>query len=65
MPFRMAGYELAHHGVAMADRRDVTREHMEAMAALWRDDVASYQGRHVSFGPSWSWPKPARCSSCW
>ena len=50
--------ELAHHGVAMADRRDVTREHMEAMAALWRDDVASYQGRHVSFGPSWSWPKP-------
>src|SRR5690349_8144826 len=30
--------EIAHHGVAMADRRAVAREHVLAMQALWRDD---------------------------
>ena len=32
--------EIADHGVAMPDRRDVAREHVLAMQALWRDDVA-------------------------
>src|SRR5690606_28482452 len=39
-------------------RRDVAREHVLAMQALWRDDEASFAGEHVRFGPSWSWPKP-------
>ena len=30
------------------------------MRALWTQDVASYSGRHVSFGPSWPWPKPVQ-----
>ena len=51
--------ELEHHGVAMRDRRDVAREHLLAMQALWADDEASFDGEHVRFGPSWSWPKPA------
>ena len=51
--------ELADHGVAMADRRAVSREHVLAMQALWRDDVAGFEGDHVSIAPSWSWPKPA------
>jgi probable F420-dependent oxidoreductase len=50
--------ELADHGVAMADRRDVTRECVLAMQALWRDDVASFEGDHIRFSPSWAWPKP-------
>lgn len=50
--------ELEDHGVAMADRRDVTRERMLAMQALWRDEVASFEGNHVSIPPTWSWPKP-------
>jgi probable F420-dependent oxidoreductase len=50
--------ELADHGVAMADRRDVTRECVLAMQALWRDDVASFEGAHVHLSPSWAWPKP-------
>ncbi len=50
--------ELEHHGVAMRDRRDVTRERLLAMQALWSDDEASFEGEHVRFGPSWSWPKP-------
>jgi len=52
--------ELADHGVAMADRRAVTREHVLAMQALWADEVAAFDGDHVHLSPSWSWPKPAR-----
>lgn len=50
--------EIAHHGIAMAERRAVLREHAVAMQALWRDDVAEFHGEFVDFGPSWSWPKP-------
>jgi probable F420-dependent oxidoreductase len=52
--------EIEQHGVTMADRRDVAREHVLAMRALWSDDVAEYHGRHVDIAPSWSWPKPAQ-----
>lgn len=52
--------EIEHHGVAMADRRAVAREHVLAMRALWRDDIAEYHGEFVDFAPSWSWPKPVR-----
>ena len=51
--------ELANHGVAMRDRRDVCREHVLAMQALWRDEVGRFDGDHVHVAPSWSWPKPA------
>jgi probable F420-dependent oxidoreductase len=51
--------ELADHGVAMADRRAATREHVLAMQALWADEVAAFDGDHVHLSPSWSWPKPA------
>ena len=52
--------EIEQHGVAMADRRDIAREHVLAMRALWRDDEAEYHGEFVNFSPSWSWPKPTR-----
>jgi probable F420-dependent oxidoreductase len=50
--------ELAHHGVRYADRRDRLRESMLAMKELWTRDEASFDGQHVSFSPSWAWPKP-------
>jgi len=52
--------ELENHGVAMRDRRDVARERLLAMQALWADDEASFHGDHVQLTPSWSWPKPVR-----
>ena len=52
--------ELEHHGVAMGDRRAVARELVLAMQALWADDEASFEGEHVRFSPSWSWPKPVQ-----
>jgi probable F420-dependent oxidoreductase len=51
--------ELEDHGVTMKERRAVVRERVLAMRALWRDDVASFDGEHVHFPPTWSWPKPA------
>lgn len=52
--------ELGDHGVAMADRRAVAREHVLAMQALWRDDEAEFSGEHTRFSRSWSWPKPVQ-----
>jgi alkanesulfonate monooxygenase SsuD/methylene tetrahydromethanopterin reductase-like flavin-dependent oxidoreductase (luciferase family) len=52
--------EMATHGVAFEERRDVVREHVQTMRAIWRDDVASYDGKYVQLQPSWSWPKPAQ-----
>ena len=52
--------EIADHGVAFRDRRDVAREHVLAMQALWGDDEAAFAGDHVSIPPSWSWPKPVQ-----
>ena len=50
--------EMADHGVDAAARRAVAHEHVLAMRALWREDVAAFDGEHVRFEASWSWPKP-------
>ncbi|MFI6886028.1 TIGR03619 family F420-dependent LLM class oxidoreductase [Streptosporangium canum] len=50
--------EIEDHGVAYGSRRDVAREHILAMKALWSEEEAGFTGSHVSFEPSWSWPKP-------
>jgi probable F420-dependent oxidoreductase len=52
--------EMEHHGVDPARRRDVVREHVLAMKALWTEDEASFEGEFVQFGPSWAWPKPVQ-----
>jgi probable F420-dependent oxidoreductase len=60
MGFGWNADEIADHGISMRERRDIAREHVLAMRALWRDDVASFDGNYVQIPPSWSWPKPAR-----
>jgi probable F420-dependent oxidoreductase len=52
--------EMRDHGVDPATRRERVREHVLAMRQLWEEEVAGFQGRHVAFGPSWSWPKPVQ-----
>lgn len=52
--------EMQDHGVEYRSRRAHARDHVLAMQALWSEDVASYSGEHVSFPPTWSWPKPER-----
>jgi probable F420-dependent oxidoreductase len=52
--------EMESHGVDPARRRDVVREHVLTMRALWTDDVAEFHGDHVDLPPSWSWPQPVQ-----
>ena len=52
--------EMANHGTDPAARMAVMAERVEAMKAIWTQDEASFHGRYVSFGPIWSWPKPAQ-----
>src|SRR5215207_6377171 len=52
--------EVEQHGTPFERRFGVMRERVEAMRALWTQDVASYAGRYVSFGPTWQWPKPVQ-----
>jgi probable F420-dependent oxidoreductase len=52
--------EMANHGTNPAVRMQVMAERVEAMKVIWAQDEASFHGQFVSFGPIWSWPKPAQ-----
>ena len=52
--------EMAHHGVAFADRWQVLRERVLAMRAIWTEEEAEYHGQFVDFDPLWSYPKPVQ-----
>ena len=52
--------EMEHHGIDPARRRDLVREHVLAMRALWTEDEAEFHGEFVDFTPSWQWPKPVQ-----
>lgn len=52
--------EMQHHGVDPARRRELVREHVLAMRALWTEEQAEFHGEFVDFSPSWSWPKPVQ-----
>jgi len=46
------------HGTAYGERREVVRERILAMKALWTEEVASFEGAHVHLPPTYQWPKP-------
>jgi probable F420-dependent oxidoreductase len=52
--------EAEDHGVDYARRREVTREKLLCMQALWSEDEAEYHGEFVDLPPSFSWPKPVQ-----
>ena len=52
--------EMEDHGTDPGTRFSLMRERVEAMKAIWTQDEAEYHGRHVDFGPLWSWPKPVQ-----
>ncbi len=52
--------EAADHGVEFSSRREVAREHVLCMQALWSQDQAEFHGDHVELEPCWSWPKPVQ-----
>ena len=52
--------EMADHGTDFSSRWQLMRERIEAMKAIWTQDVAEYHGEMVDFGPMWCWPKPVQ-----
>jgi probable F420-dependent oxidoreductase len=60
MGFGWNRQEAADHGVDFGERREVAREHVLCMQALWSQDQAEYHGDHVHLDPCWSWPKPVQ-----
>jgi probable F420-dependent oxidoreductase len=52
--------EMEQHGVDPARRRDLVREHVLAMRALWTEEAGEFHGEFVDFSPSWQWPKPVQ-----
>jgi len=52
--------EMADHGTAFESRFAVMRERVEAMKAIWTQSKPAYEGRHVTFPPMMTWPKPVQ-----
>lgn len=52
--------EMRNHGVVFNQRRELVREKVMLMKALWTQDEASYQGELIQFEKSWAWPKPTQ-----
>jgi probable F420-dependent oxidoreductase len=52
--------EMEHHGVDYKRRREVVRDKVRAIEALWTNEQGSYDGEFARFSPSFSWPKPAQ-----
>ena len=50
--------EMANHGTVFKTRFALMRERIEAMKAIWTNDVAEYHGEHVNIEALWAWPKP-------
>ena len=50
--------EMENHGVDVKHRRELVREKVLAMQALWGNDVAEYHGDWIDMEPAWQWPKP-------
>jgi probable F420-dependent oxidoreductase len=52
--------EAADHGVDFGARREIAREKVLCMQALWSEERAEFHGTHVELPPSWAWPKPVQ-----
>lgn len=52
--------ELRNNGVDPKQRKAVFREKLAALRRLWDEEVAGFDGEHVRFTPSWSFPKPVQ-----
>lgn len=55
--------EMEHHGIDPKQRRANVREKVLAMRGLWTEEEFGFEGEHVQFSPSWSWPKPVQWPS--
>ncbi|HUY87063.1 MAG TPA: TIGR03619 family F420-dependent LLM class oxidoreductase, partial [Acidimicrobiales bacterium] len=52
--------EAADHGINFTERRQITREKMLCMQALWGEDPCEYHGALIDLQPCWASPKPVQ-----
>jgi len=52
--------EMAHHGTEYRTRFQRMEEQVQAMQRLWTEEAAGFDGTHVKFSPSLSYPKPVQ-----
>lgn len=52
--------EMENHGTVFATRHRLTRERVEAMRAIWTQEVSEYHGEMVDFAPMIARPKPVQ-----
>ncbi|CAM3503265.1 LLM class F420-dependent oxidoreductase [Mycobacterium frederiksbergense] len=52
--------EMRNHGTDPKTRGALLDERIEAIKALWTDDIAEYHGKYVDFGPTYMRPKPVQ-----
>ena len=52
--------EMGNHGTAFETRFALMRERIEAIKAIWTQDVTEYRGTFVDIEPMWCNPKPVQ-----
>ncbi|WP_069162135.1 LLM class F420-dependent oxidoreductase [Nocardia altamirensis] len=52
--------EMANHGTDPRTRGALLDEQLEAILAIWTNDLAEYHGRFIDFDPIYAWPKPVQ-----
>ncbi len=52
--------EMANHGTDFKTRWKLLRERVEAIKAMWTQEVAGYSGELVNITPTWVYPKPVQ-----
>ena len=49
-----------NHNIDFANRREITRDNVAIMRALWNTDESAHSGQTRELAPSWAYPKPAQ-----
>ncbi|MER7448920.1 LLM class F420-dependent oxidoreductase [Nocardia beijingensis] len=52
--------EMADHGTDPRTRGALLDEQLDAIRAIWTDDLAEFHGRFIDFEPMYAWPKPVQ-----
>lgn len=52
--------EMRDHGVDPRTRGALLDEQLLALKEIWGNETAEFHGKHIDFGPMYSWPKPGQ-----
>ena len=50
----------AAHGIDFTNRREITRDYVGLMRAVWTQHPSSHEGNFARLEPSWAFPKPVQ-----